>query len=310
MKNAILWCAPAIIIAAVVIFFWYPGLIIELLKHVSRWKAGLSRHEVRVDDHGWVYLGGGEGEAVILLHGFGGEKDRWVDFLQGFDRRRFRVVVPDLPGFGESSYLPGSSYDICGQVTRLDRFVERIGLERFHIIGVSMGGCIAGVYAAQHPDKVMSLCLMDAAGVRSPVSSELSRLRQEQQRSLLVVRDADGFKNLVSFMFYQPPRLPERFAACLGGQAAARSRINAKILNDIRKDGEYLLEDRLSDLTMRTLVMWGADDRIFHVSTAEKTNESLPRCQSVIIGQCGHLPYQEKPAEAQKIYFTFLAAAS
>ena len=145
-RTIIVIMIPAFL--AGVVYFWFPGLIIKSAIHSLRWWAGLKRHEVQVDDHRWVYLAGGEGETILFIHGFGADKDRWGTFLTAFCGR-YRLIAPDLPGFGESSRVASANYNIPGQVDRLSRFIEKIHLDRFHLVGISMGGYIAAYYAGK-----------------------------------------------------------------------------------------------------------------------------------------------------------------
>ena len=88
---------------------------------------------------------------MVLLHGFGGDKSAWVR-VSRYLTPHFRMVAPDIPGFGESSQDPSAHYGIVEQVERIDAFVHSLGLGTVHLGGNSMGGAIAGVYAARHPD--------------------------------------------------------------------------------------------------------------------------------------------------------------
>ncbi|TET83060.1 MAG: alpha/beta hydrolase, partial [Desulfobacteraceae bacterium] len=119
-----------LIVSGGVFYYWFPGLILESAKHALRFWAGLERREVQVDDHHWVYLEGGKGETILFVHGFGAEKDRWGTFLPAFSKS-YRLIVPDLPGFGENARIASAKFDIPSQVRRLSKFVEAIGLNRF-----------------------------------------------------------------------------------------------------------------------------------------------------------------------------------
>ncbi len=105
------------------------GFILDCAKKALRWQAGLRRHTIQVDDHGWVYLEGGKGETILFVHGFGMEKDGWGLFPKAFSRA-YHLVLPDLPGFGENSRSESVAYDVPSQVKRLNRFAESLGLKR------------------------------------------------------------------------------------------------------------------------------------------------------------------------------------
>jgi abhydrolase domain-containing protein 6 len=143
-------------------FFLFPQSVFKLAIDAQRRSAGLVKKEIQVDDHRIVYLEGGQGETVVLIHGFALDKDAWVPFAKHL--KGFHLVIPDLPGFGESSQVPSDSYDVESQVRRLDQFTEQLHLDRFHLAGLSMGGAYSATYTARHPQKVLTLALMDTAG--------------------------------------------------------------------------------------------------------------------------------------------------
>lgn len=290
-----------------VAYYWFPGLIFESAKHAIRWWAGLERHEVQVDDHRWVYLVGGKGETIVFVHGFGGDKDRWGTFLMAFSGS-YRLIVPDLPGFGENSRVASSSYDVPSQVKRLNRFVETIGLDSFHIAGISMGGYISAYYASEYPEKVKSLALIDAAGVNSRVPSYAWRLHKQEGKNPLLYKTTQQFDELMSVLFYRPPRIPRQFKAYFVQRAAHNYDFYEKIMNDILNGGTDLLESRLPKVRAKTLIIWGQNDLITHVSSVEKFESGIKNSQTVIIDNCGHVPYLEKPEETKRSYSHFLAS--
>jgi len=292
-----------------VLYYAFPGFILESAKHTLRFWAGLERRDVQVDDHQWVYLDGGKGETILFVHGFGAEKDRWGTFLPAFSKS-YRLIVPDLPGFGENSRVPTARFDIPSQVKRLSRFIEAIGLDKFHVVGISMGGYISAYYASEHPEKVKSLCLLDAAGVDSPMPSDLWRQYRKDGKIPFLYRTTDEFNGLMRLLFYRPPWLPGRFKDYVVQQGDRDYDFREKILREMVEGGMNLLESRLPKIQARTLIIWGANDRIVHVSSVEKFQEGLRNSQTVILDQCGHIPYFEKAKETRRAYRRFLAGLS
>src|SRR6185312_4075249 len=101
----------------------------------------------------WSYYEGGDGPTIVLLHGFASSKEVWLPVAKLLTPH-FHLIIPDLPGWGESSRNADAGYDIDAQASRLDAFVQALRLQRFVLVGHSMGGAIAGVYAAGHPEHV------------------------------------------------------------------------------------------------------------------------------------------------------------
>jgi pimeloyl-ACP methyl ester carboxylesterase len=296
------------LISCGVVYHMFPGFIFESGKHALRWWAGLERHEVRVDEHKWAYLSGGKGETILFIHGFGADKDRWGLFLNGFSGSH-KLIVPDLPGFGESSKIPSASYDIASQVKRLNRFVEKIGLDRFHLVGISMGGYISAYYAGEYPQKVKGLALISSAGVKSRVPSYFWQRYKRDGRVVLLYKTREEFDEFLSVLFFRPPWIPGRLKAYLAREGASNHLFRKKILQDMARRGLYLLEGRLHKIQARTLLIWGADDRIIHLSSVEKLEKGLKNSRTVIIDECGHVPYIEKSKETIQAYRNFLAGS-
>jgi pimeloyl-ACP methyl ester carboxylesterase len=306
LPKRILIVVTILMVSSGPVYYLFPGLVFESAKHALRWWAGLERHEVRVDGHTWVYLEGGKDEPILFIHGFGADKDRWGPFLKGFSES-YRLIVPDLPGFGENSRVPSASYDIESQVKRLNRFVETVGLAEFHLVGISMGGYIAAYYAGEYPKKVKSLALMDAAGVKSRILSAFWQSYKKDGKVVLLYKTPQEFDEFMAALFYRPPWVPGRLKAYLTQKGADQHDFRKKVLEDMAQCGLYLLEDRLQRIRAKTLIIWGANDRIIHVSSVEKFEKGLKNSRTVIIDKCGHVPYFEKPGETKRAYREFLS---
>ena len=304
--KATLTVVLALAVPALALYFYFPGFVLNGVKLVLRWQAGLSRHTIQVDDHRWVYLDGGKGETLLFVHGFGMEKDGWGLFPKAFSRC-YHLILPDLPGFGENSRSDSVAYDVPSQVKRLNRFAESLGLKRFHLAGSSMGGYIAGFYASEYPEKVKSLALFNPAGVNSPVPSDMWRRHAEEGEIALLYRTKEGFEEILRLLFYRVPPVPGAFKAYFAELGALNFAFYGKVLRDLEQGGRYQLEPRLSRVEARTLVVWGAKDRILHVSGAEIFRKGLKNVKVVILDQCGHVPFFEKRPETVKVYKDFLA---
>lgn len=273
---------------------------------ISRWserhKSGLSKKYVEVGDHKIAYLDGGRGETIILLHGFGDAKDSWVAFARKLTPH-YRVIIPDLPGFGESTKKMDGRYDIATQVARLHLFAGQLGVPRFHVAGNSMGGTIAGIYAADHPDAVLSLGLLDAGGV---IDREQSVMTAEFNKGVnpLLVKKPEDFDRLLAFMFVTPPSIPESVKKVVAQKAVESHDFNLKVFNELNLGN--MLETRFNDIKARTLVIWGDTDRVFPASSARVIESGIKGAKMIIIKDCGHLPMVEKPEESSGAYLEFI----
>jgi len=265
--------------------------------------ANLTVKSIDITDFKIVYAEGGTGDTIIMVHGFGGSKDSWLTFAKYFTPN-YRVIIPDLSGFGDSSKPPNARYNIMSQVERLNLFAKELKLTKFHLVGNSMGGNIAGNYAADYPEMVNTLALFDASGVNPPIKSELFMLL-EKGKNPLVVEEVNDYEKFLAFVFVKPPQSPAVINQYLEQQAIEYAPLKKKIGNDIWAD-LFILGEKLNKITAPTLIVWGDSDRVFHKSSVPIFEKNIKNSKSAIIKECGHLPMMEKPEETAKIYQDFL----
>jgi pimeloyl-ACP methyl ester carboxylesterase len=281
------------------------GWIVEAAKRFLRWQAGVRRCEVHLDDQRWVYLDGGEGEVIVLVHGFGMEKDGWTPFVKTLTGSH-RVIVPDLPGFGETKGDESAFYDIPHQVKWLDSLTSTLSIPSFHLVGISMGGAIATYYASEHPNKVKSLFLMAPAGIRSREPSDAWGLYQEKGAIILLYENEDQFDQLLDALFYRKPILPKFLKRYFAKRGAMNYSFRAKILRDLEKGGIGILEDRLQRVQAPTLILWGKNDRILNVSGSEKFQKGLRNGRTILLEKCGHAVFYDQPQATKKAFENFM----
>lgn len=282
-----------------------PELTLQTLIEFQRSFAGLERRELQLDDDRIVYLEGGQGPNVLLVHGFSADKDNWPRFAARLTDH-YRVVAVDLPGWGESTRHDDQAYGIRAQVERLHRIVKALDLQPVHIAGNSMGGHIAGVFAATYPDEVASLALINAAGVKSPRESDfVVALNQgENWFQLDSTADVDTFLHRV---FATPPFIPPAAKDRVLAQARENRAFTDRTLRELNDPAEvFLFESLLPKVKSRTLILWGDQDHFIDVSAVEVLRAGLPGSEVVIMKDCGHAPMLERPEEAGDHYRHFL----
>ncbi|MAA71380.1 MAG: alpha/beta hydrolase [Bermanella sp.] len=269
---------------------------------VERSLSDLERKQLNVGGYQWVYLESQDSvqdkPVVILLHGFAAEKDNWTRmarFLEGY-----HIIAPDLPGHGETTYLKDDFYGFDQQSLRLAEFINALGLTQFHLVGNSMGGAIAALYAYRHPGFVSTLSLIDAVGFYGEEPSELQRLIEQNKPNPLIVRSPEDMSRLMSFAMEQVPFLPWPATDVLADRAMAREQANDQIFNHIYKESESArysggFTHIFEKLAMPTYVLWGEQDRVLHVSSVDKFLEHTPKIQTDILPNVGHAPMLEVP---------------
>ena len=151
------------VLLIVISWFVAPLFWAQRLLTAGRFAAGLESAWIDIDGRRWHYLEGGTGPVLIALHGFGGDADNWLRIARGLGKH-FQVIAPDLPGFGDSDPGDGLAFDIDSQVTRLNAFVQTLGLRPGVVVGNSMGGWVAAAYAARYPGQLRALWLLAPLG--------------------------------------------------------------------------------------------------------------------------------------------------
>jgi len=305
-RKAAVLIPAAMLIGALLFYFLFPGAVFRLLIAAERSAAGLTPHQIVADGWRISYLAGGKGDTLLLLHGFGANKDNWTR-IGRFLTPRIRLIAPDLPGFGESDADPQADYSISAQVKRLKAFVAVLGLQSFHLGGSSMGGTIAAAYAATYPEEVKSLLLLAPGGVASAQPSEMFRLLEQGKPNPLVAESPQDYDALLDFVFVKRPFIPRAIKKHLARQAAAQAPTYRKIFQQlVNSRRESSLEAAVSGLAIPTLIVWGAGDRVLHVSGAAILAALMPEATAAIMDGVGHLPMIEKPEETARIYLRFM----
>jgi len=287
-------------------YYSLPQIFKNPLLELNRATAGLSARTVNSAGHTVHYLDGGSGETLVLLHGIFAEKDHWVDFASPLTAQ-YRVLAPDLPGFGESTRLPDQDYDYAAQIEHLKEFLDRLGVQRVHLGGSSMGGTIAALFAIRYPDRVSSVALIGSPhGLHTPQPSGMDRLIDAGKSPLIITQD-DAFEPMLDFLFAQRPFLPYPILHAAKADALRRSASNMRIWNAQLRD-RYLLDAHIGKLKQPTLVLWGEKDRLFDVSGVTALQARLPKAHIQVLPDVGHLPMMETPGSSSRLYAQFLGA--
>ena len=269
---------------------------------MERAHAGLARKEVTLADGTHiVYLEGGAGEPLVLVHGFGADKDNFTRVSRWLTPH-YRVIVPDLVGFGESSHLPDADYHYAAQAGRVRAFVQALGLVRVDLGGNSMGGGIAMSYAAQFPQEVHSLWLVDCAGIAEAPPSELAKIVTATGQNPLMITKRSDFPAFLKFVMSDPPYIPGPVMDTLARERIANQDLERKVFAQIATDS---VSDAIRGLPTPTLIVWGDEDRVLSVDTVPMLKALLPDAQAVVMPHVGHAPMIERPQQTAEDYLRF-----
>lgn len=286
----------ALALGALGALYWLrPDVLLDAELARLAWRANVGTHELTAAGHRWSYFDGGSGEPVVLVHGFAANKDTWLELAPALTAR-YRVIIPDLPGWGASQRVEGEDYDVRAQAARLRAFINALGLTRVHLVGHSMGGHIAGILASRRNAPVATLTLVATAGVHFNENDFARRVfAGETPFNASNVAEYDRFLHEA---FAEPPFLPERIQQVLVDRAQGSQAFQAALLERMRTGRYgYLLERRLPKIQAPTLVIWGDRDALLDVSSTETIARVKPDARIEILPACGHMPIMEREHE-------------
>lgn len=223
------------------------------------------------------FFRGGSGSSLVLLHGAAGLSS-WSPFFQALSQH-YDLIVPEHPGFGKSDDRP----ELDSMETLAEFYLgvfEALGLNKYHLIGSSIGGWLAAEIAVRSSSRLHSLTLIGPAGLR-PREPMVRPLTTEEHTRRLVYDQSIADQMLVKITDEQR-RIQDK-----NRQTVARL-CGSQYCNPI-------LERSLQKVHVPTLVVWGEEDAIVPVAHASLWQQALPLSQVFIQPQSGHLPHYEKP---------------
>jgi len=274
---------------------------------MERSQADLQLKEIVVGDFTTPYLEGGQGETVLLIHGFQSNKDIWIRMAKQLTKH-YHVIAIDLPAHGDSTILMDKTYTVPEQAKRVIAIMDKLQLTQpVHVMGHSMGGAIAFHLAHLAPSQVRSLALMSSAGVISQQPSELY-LRNQKGENPLIVRNEDDYKKMLAFTMSDPPYIPSPVIATLTRISISREKVGEKIYQELNLKYSLNPEEVLPQIKVPTLVLWGDQDKVINVSSTEVFKRLMPQAQVVIFKGVGHAPQIERTKESAQAYESFLAS--
>jgi abhydrolase domain-containing protein 6 len=297
------------LIALALMYFVFPGRLVAIGRALLRRRGGMVQKSIVVDGRNWPYLEGGDASKPLLLlvHGFAGDKDNW-SMIAPYLTRDYHVIAPDLPGFGENERNPDLAYDLQAQTARLKAFADALGLSRPHIGGNSMGGWIALRYAIDYPDALASLILLNNAGVNGANESELQKQAANEDYNPLVLANLEDADRLVAMVVHKPPHIPLRLKPVLYADGLKyRDQLDTIFWVIATEGRDHPLNDRLGEVKVPTLIIWGRHDKLLDVSCVPVLEAGIAGSVSHIFEHVGHVPMIEDPKATAAVIKGFLA---
>ncbi len=278
-----------------------PYLLVRAQFERQRVNAGLHDVDVSVAGHRWkVALADDAPPAaatVVMLHGFTGSKENWYPLAARL-RGRYRMLIPDLPGWGASERKPDEDYGFVAQAERVADFIraQSPGVPVV-LLGHSMGGGIAALVAARHPDLVARVGLLDAAGVR--FNDNQFGLDVLAGGNPFAVTDAQSLRRYIDTVFHREEAKPWIPWPASHGFIAKRRQdavFEQAVLERIGRGPErFAPGDAAAGIHQPALLLWGRQDTVIDPSALEIYAGLIPQARTLLVEDAGHMALMEQP---------------
>jgi pimeloyl-ACP methyl ester carboxylesterase len=257
----------------------YPFEVFSFVTRRQLKKAGLARKTLG----DLVYWSGGQGtEPLVLVHGTNDQAGTWAQVVPKFVER-YRVIIPDLPGHGESAPAAGplEMPQIKDGLARV--IAEETGSTPVTLVGNSMGGWAAMLYAIEHPAKVKQLILEDSGGMTWDLSG-IPLVPQTRKQAATAMRAAVGPKGAMP---------PDYVLDALVRRSATSPMLRLMQGNFTA----HMMDNRFDQIKAPVTMIWGDGDGLVPLAYANQMQSRIGNAKLHVIEDCGHIPHRFKPAE-------------
>lgn len=303
LANALVLIFLAAAIAALVLAFplWRdPYRLVRGEYARQRMALGFRRRTAEIGGERWVWVerpaSRADAPTIVMLHGYTGSKENWYRLAKALGRR-YRLVVPDLPGWGESARDAHADYGYAAEAARVAAFLRHIDGAPLTLLGHSMGGGVAAVVAARYPDLVARVGLLNASGVEF-AGNAFGRDVLDGGNPF-GVRDAASLEHYLALLFHDRasrPWMPKLAAHALIAQRRREGDFEQSVLDRIgRGDERFLPGEEAARIHQPTLLVWGAEDRVIDPSALDLYAARIPHARKRLLPGSGHMTLMEFP---------------
>jgi pimeloyl-ACP methyl ester carboxylesterase len=254
--------------------------------------------------------GQSDAPAMILIHGFAASNLVWSKVLLEIAENGFRVIAPDLLGYGYSDKPRQFDYTILRQAGMVVSLMKRLGIERGIVVGSSYGGAIAATIALDHPELVEKLILIGAVTNNKPTRYLLMRLFGSPIIGDILSPLVVGSRSLLRLRMKRVYdrhswELDERRVDARHLPLRTRGAHRA-IIRTVRRWNAERISREAHLITQPTLVLWGDTDREVPLGDGERLHEEIPNSRLIVFRACGHLPHEEYPQAVIRLISEFV----
>lgn len=279
-----------------------PFVLVRAQFQGQRLLAGLDVADVSIAGQRWAYAYADDvpvyAPTVVMIHGFTGSKENWYPLAERL-HGKYRLLIPDLPGWGESERKPGADYGFGAQAERVALFIQALSPGTpVVLLGHSMGGGIAALVAARHPRLVAKVGLLDAAGVR--FNENRFGLDVLAGKNPFAVTDAASLQRYIDIVFHRQQAKPWIPWPASSGFIEMRKRDSAfeqSVLDKIGRGAEQFAPgDEAINIHQPALLLWGRQDAVIDPSAMTVFAAKMPQARQVLVDDAGHMSLMEQPA--------------
>jgi pimeloyl-ACP methyl ester carboxylesterase len=238
----------------------------------------------------------GQGQPLLVLHGWGKGSDTWVAVGGSLERNGYQVIIPDLPGFGKSEE-PKSSWTVLDYLRFVEDFTTELKMDKFDLIGHSFGGGLAAMFAAKNPQRVGKLVLCDSAVIRKErlsLRQVIAKGMSKTGKFILALPFAGGIVPLAQRVVYKIAGVHDYETA---------SPVMKETFKNILKE---TLVGHAAKIKTPTLIVWGRNDKSTPAEDATSLNKIIPGSTVAFIEGAGHNSHWTHPQELARIIGSFL----
>lgn len=278
-------------------------------RHSVSYLSDITSKQVKHADQTFSYLEAGEGETVVLLHGFGVSKSIWRPLVSRL-ARNYHVVAFDIPGYNLAASPKLESYGFRRLAEWLQHAINAVLQEpqgNIHLVGYSVGAILAAYYAANFGEKSDSLVMIGAPTLY--IDASLLFEKRLQQSKKFSPTTHEEFKALMGTLFYKAPYIPDfAITRFLKDYEISKSAFE-KLSFDICQSAPMVLP-KLANVQCPALHITSTNDKWSDSNTSMILKSKIPQLDTLTVENCGHLSIIEKPYDLAKHIANFIASGS
>jgi pimeloyl-ACP methyl ester carboxylesterase len=274
LRRALLLTGLVVLVGCVV---RWPASALTTIATAALRLRGIESRYVQLGPYRIHYFAGGAGEPLVLVHGLGGRALDFAPIMPALARQH-RVFALDLLGYAASD-RPNVDYSVTLETNILRQFLDSQSLTRVNLAGWSMGGWIALDFAAQAPERVDRLILLDSAGMKFIPTFDLLLFSPHTMADI---------RELEKLLTPHPRRIPAFILRDFLRQLRAEDWVIHRTVTNMLT-GRELMDGKVASVTMPVLMVWGKQDVVTPLSIGEAMHRQMPQSVLAVLDGCGHL---------------------